>query len=68
MLPRAPQCMKIFPLLKGDSALGEGARGMSNRPEQAQSPAGPACRPLWIPGIFTGANENLLPAKSLYRV
>ena len=25
MLPRAPQCMKIVPLLKGDSALGERA-------------------------------------------
>ena len=25
MLPMAPQCMKIVPLLKGDSALGERA-------------------------------------------
>src|SRR5207302_7516099 len=30
----APQSMKIFPLFKGDGALGEGARGMSNRPQQ----------------------------------
>ena len=39
MPPRAgPQSIKIFPLLKGDSALGESARGMSNRSEHGHPP------------------------------
>jgi len=42
----APQSMKIFRLLKGDSALGEGGRGMSNRPEQGHPPGGCATTPL----------------------
>ena len=60
----APQSMKIFPLLKGDSALGEGARGMSNRPEQGHPPGGCATTPL-KGGFFVGAAACLNPSLSL---